>query len=58
MYPLLACDTHFVQWSQFQEAILKVHSVLGGHFENRAAIFVLGETSDVPIAKNVLIGVL
>lgn len=52
------CAIHFVQWSLFQETILKVRSIVGGHFENRAAIFVVGQISDVPIANNVLKGIL
>ena len=31
---------------------------IGGHFDNRAAIFVGGQISDVPIANNVLKGIL
>ena len=40
--------------SLFQEIVLKVHLIFGGHFENCSAIFVAGQISDVPIANNVL----
>ena len=42
----------------FQEMVLKIHPIIGGHFENHAVIFVVGQISNVPIANNVLKGIL